>query len=254
MKTARDLRAVVTGAASGLGEGTAREIVAQGGKVALLDRNAEAGQAIAQDLGAGAIFCQTDVTDEAQVDAALDAAIGAFGEINAAVNCAGIAIANKVTSKGVPHPLDTYKRVIDINLVGSFNVMRLAATRMEANAPDADGARGAIVNTASIAAYDGQKGQAAYAASKGAIVASNLPIARDLSRSGIRINAIAPGLFMTPMAAGLGDEIVEALSQDIVFPKRFGTPKEYAELAIFLLCHAYINGETIRLDGATRLP
>lgn len=254
MKNASELRAVVTGAASGLGEGTAREIVAQGGKVALLDMNAETGQALAAELGSGAIFCQTDVTDEAQVEAALDATVAALGGINGVVNCAGVAIAQKITSKGAAHPLDKYQRVIDINVVGSFNVMRLATLRMEVNDPDRDGARGAIVNTASIAAFDGQKGQAAYAASKGAIVASNLPIARDLSRSGIRIKTIAPWLFMTPMAMGLGDEIVEALSQDIVFPKRFGRPKEYAELALFLLCHSYINGETIRLDGATRLP
>lgn len=253
MRPASELKGVVTGGASGLGEGTAREIAARGGQVAILDMNAEAGRALAAELGDGAIFCQTDVTDEAAVNAALDEATDGFGGINAVVNCAGIVIGQKITSKGVPHPLDAYQRVMDINVVGTFNVMRLAATRMEQNAPDADGARGAIVNTASIAAFDGQKGQAAYAASKGAIAASSLPIARDLSRSGIRINTIAPGLFMTPMAAGLGDEIVADLSKDIVFPKRFGRPQEFAELALFLLCHSYINGETIRLDGALRM-
>ena len=254
MMDAADLKVVVTGGASGLGEGTVREVIARGGKAAIFDMNAERGAEIAAELGANAVFCKVDVTSEADVNAALDTVTAGFGGINGVVNCAGIAIGQKITSRGEALPLDKYRKVLDINVVGSFNVMRLATLRMEDNDPGPDGARGAIVNTASVAAFDGQKGQAAYAASKGAIVASNLPIARDLARSGIRINTIAPGLFMTPMAAGLGDEIVSELSKDIIFPKRFGTPQEYGELAVFMLTHSYLNGETIRLDGAIRLP
>lgn len=249
-----DIKAVVTGGASGLGEGTVREIVAGGGKAAIFDMNEARGQEIAAELGDAVIFHKVDVTSEDDVTAGLDAAVAAFGGINSVVNCAGIAIGQKIANRGEAHPLDKYRKVLDINVTGTFNVMRLAVLRMEDNEPDADGARGAIVNTASIAAFDGQKGQAAYAASKGAIVASNLPIARDLARSGIRINTIAPGMFMTPMAAGLGDEMVAELSKPIVFPKRFGKPSEYGQLAVFLLSHNYLNGETIRLDGAIRLP
>lgn len=251
---ASDIKAVVTGGASGLGEGTVREIVKGGGKAAIFDMNEARGAEIVAELGDAVIFCKVDVTSEADVEAGIQAAMDAFGAINGVVNCAGIAVGQKITHKGEAHPLDKYRKVLDINVVGSFNVMRLATLRMEQNAPDEDGGRGAIVNTASIAAFDGQKGQAAYAASKGAIVASNLPIARDLARSGIRINTIAPGLFMTPMAAGLGDEMVAELSKDVVFPKRFGKPSEYGRLAVFMLTHPYLNGETVRLDGATRLP
>jgi 3-hydroxyacyl-CoA dehydrogenase / 3-hydroxy-2-methylbutyryl-CoA dehydrogenase len=251
---ANEIKAVVTGGASGLGEGTVREIVKGGGQVAIFDMNEDRGHAIAAELGDKVIFCKVDVTSEEEVNAALDQAVTAFGGLNGVVNCAGIAVGQKITSKGEAHPLDKYRKVLDINVVGTFNVMRLAVLRMEGNDPNEDGERGAIVNTASIAAFDGQKGQAAYSASKGAIVASNLPIARDLGRSGIRINTIAPGLFMTPMAAGLGDEMVAELSKDIVFPKRFGKPSEYGRLAVFMLTHPYLNGETVRLDGAIRLP
>lgn len=249
-----DIKAVVTGGASGLGEGTVREIVRGGGKAAIFDMNEERGQALAAELGDAVIFCKVDVTSEDDVNAGLDRMQADLGGVNAVVNCAGIAVGQKITSKGEAHPLDKYRKVLDINVAGTFNVMRLAALRMEENAPNEDGERGAIVNTASIAAFDGQKGQSAYAASKGAIVSSNLPIARDLGRSGIRINTIAPGLFMTPMAAGLGDEIIAELSKDIIFPKRFGKPSEYGRLAVFMLTHPYINGETVRLDGAMRMP
>lgn len=249
-----DLKTIITGGASGLGAGTAREIVAAGGQVALFDLNARAGAALASELGAQASFHSVDVTSGAEAARAVTAAAEQMGGLNGLVNCAGIAVARKITSKGEAHPLDLYRKVLDVNVVGSFNVMRLAVLRMEENAPDADGARGAIVNTASVAAFDGQKGQAAYAASKGAIAASNLPIARDLARSGIRINTIAPGLFMTPMAEGLGEEVIAELSKDITFPKRFGTPADYGKLALFMLTHPYLNGETIRLDGALRLP
>ncbi|MEX0286264.1 MAG: SDR family NAD(P)-dependent oxidoreductase [Paracoccaceae bacterium] len=251
---ASDIKAIVTGGASGLGEGTVREIVKGGGKAAIFDMNEDRGAEIVAELGDAVTFQKVDVTDEAQVEAAVQNALSSMGGLNGVVNCAGIAVGQKITNRGEAHPLDKYRKVLDVNVAGTFNVMRLAVLKMEENAPDEDGARGAIVNTASIAAFDGQKGQAAYAASKGAIVASNLPIARDLARSGIRINTIAPGLFMTPMAAGLGDEMVEALSQDIVFPKRFGKPSEYGRLAVFMLTHPYINGETVRLDGAIRLP
>lgn len=251
---ANEIKAVVTGGASGLGEGTVREIVAGGGRAAIFDMNEERGRDIAAELGDAAMYCRVDVTSEAEVGAALDQVADAFGGINAVVNCAGIAIGQKITSKGEAHPLDKYRKVLDINVTGTFNVMRLAVLHMERNDPNEDGERGAIVNTASIAAFDGQKGQAAYSASKGAIVASNLPIARDLGRSGIRINTIAPGMFMTPMATGLGDEMVAELSKDIIFPKRFGKPSEYGRLAVFMLTHPYINGETVRLDGAIRLP
>ncbi len=250
---ASEIKAVVTGGASGLGEGTVREIVKAGGKAAIFDMNEARGQELVAELGDAVIFHKVDVTSEADVTAGLDAAMAAFGALNGLVNCAGIVIGAKVASKGQPHPLDAYRKVLDVNVTGTFNLMRLTVLRMEQNAPDEDGGRGAIVNTASIAAFDGQKGQAAYAASKGAIVASNLPIARDLARSGIRINTIAPGMFMTPMASGLGDDMVAELSKDIIFPKRFGRPSEYGRMAVFMLTHPYLNGETVRLDGATRL-
>ncbi|SEO97617.1 NAD(P)-dependent dehydrogenase, short-chain alcohol dehydrogenase family [Salinihabitans flavidus] len=246
--------AVVTGGASGLGEATVRELAAGGAKVGIFDRDAERGEAVATELGENVIFCSVDVTDEASVNTALDTVSERFGAINAVVNCAGIAIAAKTVGRDGPHALDAYRKVIDVNLVGTFNVLRLTAARMEKNAPNEDGERGAIVNTASVAAFDGQKGQAAYAASKGGVVATTLPVARDLGRSGIRINTIAPGLFLTPMFESLGEEVCKELAKDVVFPARLGRPSEYARLASFLLSHPYMNGETIRLDGALRMP
>lgn len=250
----QETKAIVTGGASGLGEATVRALVKDGAKVAIFDMNPERGQALASELGDAALFRCVDVSDETSASDAIRDVVAAFDGLNALVNCAGIAMAAKTTGKHGAHPLDTYKKVIDVNLVGTFNMIRLAAVEMEKNAPNQDGERGAIINTASVAAFDGQKGQAAYAASKGGVAASTLPIARDLGRSGIRVNTIAPGLFLTPMFESLGEELCRELAKDVVFPQRLGKPSEYARLASFLISHPYMNGETIRLDGAVRLP
>ncbi|KGM88631.1 Short-chain alcohol dehydrogenase of unknown specificity [Roseovarius mucosus DSM 17069] len=246
-----DTAAIITGGASGLGEATARHFRSLGAEVTLFDRDAERGAAIAAEIGAH--FAATDVTDEASVAAAIAAATSAMGRITAVVNCAGIATGAKVLGRDGPHPLDLFRRTLDINLVGSFNVARLAAAEMAKNAPDADGARGVIINTASIAAFDGQKGQAAYAASKGGIVGLSLPMARDLAREGIRVMAIAPGTFATPMLRGLPQEVQDSLAAEVTFPKRLGDPVEYARLAAFIINCGYLNGEVIRLDGALRM-
>jgi NAD(P)-dependent dehydrogenase (short-subunit alcohol dehydrogenase family) len=246
-----DTAAIITGGASGLGEATARQFRKAGAQVTLLDRDTERGHAVAEEIGAG--FAETDVTDEASVGAAIATAKASMGRITAAVNCAGIATGAKVLGRDGPHPLDAFRRTIDINLVGTFNVARLAAAAMADNAPDADGARGVIVNTASIAAFDGQKGQAAYAASKGGIVGLSLPMARDLSREGIRVMAIAPGIFATPMMRGLPQDVQDSLAAEVTFPKRLGDPAEYAQLARFIVECGYLNGEVIRLDGALRM-
>ncbi|QYX55424.1 SDR family NAD(P)-dependent oxidoreductase [Roseovarius sp. SCSIO 43702] len=243
--------AIVTGAASGLGEATARHLRAEGADVTLLDRDAERGRAVAREIGAQ--FVETDVTDEASVAAAIAQAGDAMGRITAAINCAGIATGAKTLGRDGPHPLDAFRRTIDINLVGSFNVARLAAAAMAGNDPDANGQRGVIVNTASIAAFDGQKGQTAYAASKGGIVGLTLPMARDLTREGIRVMAIAPGIFATPMLKGLPQEVQDELAADVPFPRRLGDPAEFAALARFIIECDYLNGEVIRLDGALRM-
>ncbi len=246
-----DTAAIITGGASGLGEATARHFRGAGAQVTLLDRDAERGQAVAAEIGAH--FSETDVTDEASVAAAIAAAKSAMGRITAAINCAGIATGAKTLGRDGPHPLDAFRRTVDINLVGTFNVARLAAAEMAGNAPGDDGARGVIVNTASIAAFDGQKGQAAYAASKGGIVGLSLPMARDLAREGIRVMAIAPGIFATPMMRGLPPEVQDSLAAEVTFPKRLGDPDEYARLARFIVECGYLNGEVIRLDGALRM-
>lgn len=246
--------AVITGGASGLGAGTVRNFVAGGARVAIFDMNAEKGEALAAELGGNAIFCKVNVTSEDDVKAGIAAAVSKFGTISANVNCAGIGYAMKTMGKEGPHPLDGFKRVIDINLTGTFNVLRLCVEQMAKNQPNSDGERGVIVNTASVAAYDGQKGQVAYSASKGAIVGMTLPIARDLSFYGIRICTIAPGLFYTPLFEGLGQKVVDELSAQVTFPKRLGTPAEYGQLARNIVESPYLNGETIRLDGAIRLP
>ena len=243
--------AIITGGASGLGEATARYFAAQGAQVTLLDRDAERGQAVAQEIGGH--FVETDVTDEASVQAAIDFATEKMGRITVAVNCAGIALGIKTTGRDGPHPLDAFQRTIDINLVGSFNVARLAAVAIARNAPEPDGARGVIINTASIAAFDGQKGQAAYAASKGGIVGMTLPMARDLAKDGIRVMTIAPGIFKTPMLAGLPEEVQVELAKDVPNPARLGDPSEYGRLAGFIVEMGYLNGEVIRLDGALRM-
>ncbi|WP_319544754.1 SDR family NAD(P)-dependent oxidoreductase [Ruegeria conchae] len=243
--------AVITGGASGLGEATARHFSESGAQVTILDRDAERGPQVAAEIGG--YFAQTDVTDEASVAAAIAQAKDKMGRITAAVNCAGIAIGAKTVGKDGPHPLDAFQRTIDINLVGTFNVSRLAATEMAKNDPEPDGARGVIINTASIAAFDGQKGQAAYAASKGGVVGMTLPMARDLASTGIRVMAIAPGIFMTPMLAGLPEEVQQQLAADVPNPARLGDPLEYGRLAGFIVEMGYLNGEVIRIDGALRM-
>lgn len=243
--------AIITGGASGLGEATARHFAAQGAQVTILDRDAERGQKVAEEISG--FFAQTDVTDEASVQAAIDMAADKMGRITATVNCAGITYGIKTVGRDGPHPLDSFQRTLDINLVGTFNVSRLAAVVMARNEPESDGARGVIINTASVAAFDGQKGQVAYAASKGGIVAMALPMARDLASSGIRVMTIAPGIFKTPMLAGLPDEVQAQLAADVPNPARLGEPSEYAALAGFIAESGYLNGEVIRIDGALRM-
>ncbi|NHQ73047.1 3-hydroxyacyl-CoA dehydrogenase [Roseovarius gahaiensis] len=246
-----DTAAIITGGASGLGEATARHFRDQGAQVTILDRDSARGETVAHEIGA--TFVETDVTDEASVQHAVATANAQMGKITAAVNCAGIATGEKTLGKNGPHDLEAFRRTIDINLVGSFNVARLAAAEIAKNAPGPNGERGVIINTASIAAFDGQKGQAAYAASKGGIAGLSLPMARDLARDGIRVMAIAPGIFLTPMMQGLPQEVQDQLAQDVTFPKRLGDPAEYAALARFIVECDYLNGEVIRLDGALRM-
>lgn len=243
--------ALITGGASGLGEATARHFAAQGAQVTLLDRDATRAAQVAKEIGGH--FIETDVTSEDSVQAAVAFAVKKMGRITAAVNCAGIADAMKTIGRDGPHALATFQRTIDINLVGTFNVARLAADAMQTNEPEADGARGIIINTASIAAFDGQKGQAAYAASKGGVVGLCLPMARDLAKTGIRVMTIAPGIFMTPMLAGLGEEVQAQLAADVPCPPRLGDPAEYGRLAGFIVESGYLNGEVIRIDGALRM-
>lgn len=244
---------LVTGAGSGLGAATARALAEAGGKVLLLDLNREAGEKLAGELGASAGFVEMDVTSEASAVNAINAAISQFGAVHGLVNCAGVAPAEKVVGKEGPHRLDSFAKVININLVGTFNMLRLAAEAMLKNAPDAGGERGVIVNTASVAAFEGQLGQAAYAASKGGIVALTLPVARELARSGIRCMTIAPGIMETPMLLGMPADVQEALNKMVPFPTRMGKPAEFAALVCHIAENAYLNGEVIRLDGAIRM-
>lgn len=241
----------MTGGASGLGEATARYFASKGAQVTLLDRDSTQGMQVARDIGGH--FAQTDVTDESSVQGAIDLALERMGGISVAVNCAGIALGIKTVGRDGPHPLPAFQQTVDINLVGSFNVARLAAAAMADNAPEPDGARGVIINTASIAAFDGQKGQAAYAASKGGIVGMTLPMARDLASIGVRVMTIAPGIFKTPMLAGLPEDVQASLAADVPNPARLGDPSEYARLAGFIVEMGYLNGEVIRLDGALRM-
>ena len=249
-----DVAAVVTGGASGLGEATTRALTAEGVAVTILDLQEDRGQALAAELGGHTTFVRTDVTDEASVQAAIADATGKDRPLRIAVNCAGIAWAQRTVGRdGTAHPLDVFSRTVMVNLVGTFNVLRLAAAAMATTEPDEDGERGVIVNTASIAAYDGQIGQIAYAASKGGVVGMTLPAARDLSGVGIRVCTIAPGLVDTPMVAGLSEEARASLSAGIPFPKRLARPSDYAELALDVVRHGYLNGEVIRMDGALRM-
>jgi NAD(P)-dependent dehydrogenase (short-subunit alcohol dehydrogenase family) len=247
-------RAVVTGGVSGLGLAVAQHLVAHGAKVALLDVNDDKGAAAVTGLGdANARYFRTDVTDEAAVTATLEQARDFLGGLNAAVNCAGILGAGRVLGKEGPMPLSQFQTTVMVNLVGSFNVAKAAAALMQHNAAGDDGERGVIVNTASVAAYEGQIGQAAYAASKGGVVGMTLPMARELARFGIRVMTIAPGVFWTPMVDGMPESVQQSLAASIPFPSRLGKPQEFADLVAYILGNTYLNGETIRLDGATRL-
>ena len=245
--------AVISGGASGLGEATARALVAKGAKVALLDVTEESGRHVAADLGSAAIFCKTDVTDGASVTAAVGAAVEAFGGVHVAVNCAGVATPGKVLGKEGPLSIEAYTRVVQINLIGTMNVIRLAAQQMAQNPPNDDGERGVIVDTASIAAFEGQFGQAAYASSKAGVVGLALPVARELARSGIRIMTIAPGMFETPMMGGMPEKVTQSLLNQTLFPKRFGKPEEYAGLVLHIIDNVMLNGSCIRLDGGVRM-
>ncbi len=243
--------AIVTGGASGLGEASARALAAKGAKVTLFDMNEERGRQVAQDIGGR--FARVDVSSEADVQNGLATSVDAHGPVRILVNCAGIAIGMKTVGRGEPHPLEAFEKVLKVNLVGTFNCIRLVAVQMGTTEPLEGGERGAIVCTASVAAFEGQIGQVAYAASKAGVAGMTLPIARDLSRSGIRVNTIAPGLFKTPMMASLPQEVQAALGASVPYPQRLGDPGEYAKLAVHLIENQYCNGETIRLDGALRM-
>jgi len=241
---------IVTGGASGLGEGTARMLAAEGGKVVIADMQADKGEAVAREIGG--VFVKCDVSQEADGQAVVDKAVS-LGKLAGLVNCAGIAPAEKTVGKNGAHNLGLFSKTITVNLIGSFNMIRLAATAMSANEPESTGERGVLISTASVAAYDGQIGQAAYAASKGGVVGMTLPIARDLARNGIRNMTIAPGIFGTPMLFGMPKEVQDALAANVPFPSRLGTPADYAKLVKHIIENDMLNGEVIRLDGAIRL-
>lgn len=249
----QNLTAIVTGGASGLGRATATRIVRGGGRVAIIDLPSADGEGVVAELGDGAIFAPADVTDEDAVNAALDKAVEAFGPIRAAINCAGIAIGMRTVSKRGPHSLGHFQKVLQVNAIGTFNVARLAASRMVENVPNDGGERGVIINTASVAAFEGQVGQVAYSASKGAVVGMMLPMARDLAPKGVRVCTIAPGIFKTPMMAGLPEDVQASLAANVPFPSRLGEPGEYAALAQAIIENPMLNGEVIRLDGALRM-
>lgn len=246
--------AVVTGGASGLGEATVREIVTAGGKAVIFDLNEEKGNKLVGELEDQAIFVKVDVTSEENVQAGLERAIAEFGGVHILVNCAGIALAKKVLGRSGVHDLASFNKVLQVNVVGTFNAIRLTAEKMAANEPNDEGERGVIINTASVAAFDGQIGQAAYSASKGAVVGMSLPLARDLAPLGIRVVSIAPGVFETPLFAGLPEKAQAALAKMTPFPPRLGKPQEYAKLVRAIVENPMLNGETIRLDGAIRMP
>ncbi len=246
-------KAVITGGASGLGLATARQVIAAGGQVTLLDMNADTGAASAADLGERALFVATDVSAEAQVQEAIAKATEFMGGITLAVNCAGILGAARALGRDGPMAGDFFAKTIQVNLIGSFLIAKEAANVMQHNAADAEGERGVIISTASVAAFEGQIGQAAYSASKGGVVAMMLPLAREFARIGVRVNTIAPGLFRTPMVAGMSEEVQESLGRQVPFPSRLGRPDEFASLIACIYGNTMINGETIRLDGAIRM-
>lgn len=250
----KDSVAIVTGGASGLGEATIQKLVESGAKAAILDFDAEKGQQLAAKLGDPVIFCKTDVTDEATVQAAIDETVKAFGAIQVVVNCAGMGPPRRVLNReGKAMPIDFFNKVIQVNLIGTMNVLRLAAEKMVLNTPNEDGEKGVVINTASVAAYEGQIGQAAYGASKAGIVGLTLPVAREFADYGIRVNTIAPGVFMTPILGVLLEPALQALANMMPFPKRLGKPSEYAMLVQHIIENPMLNGETIRLDAALRL-
>ncbi|MGH9721954.1 MAG: 3-hydroxyacyl-CoA dehydrogenase [Bryobacteraceae bacterium] len=245
--------ALVTGGASGLGAASVRMIAEAGGRVVILDINESAGQALAGVIGASARFARADVADPDQVQAAVRTAVDSFGALHIAVNCAGLADSQRIIGKDGPAPLEWFTRTIRVNLIGTFNVSRLAAAAIASNPPGEDGERGVIINTASVAAFEGQIGQVAYSASKGGIAGMTLPMARDLARHGIRVVSIAPGIFDTPLLAGLPEKARQSLSEAVPFPQRLGNPAEYAALARHIIENRMLNGEVIRLDGALRM-
>jgi len=248
----KGVAALVTGGGSGLGAATARALAKSGTKVAVLDINEGNAQKIAAEIGGVAVAC--DVADAKSGEAAVAKARAAHGPARVLINCAGIGIGQRIVGREGPHPLDQFARVINVNLIGSFNLMRLAAADMQKLDPQGDGERGVIISTASVAAFEGQIGQAAYSASKGGIVALTMPAAREFAASGIRVNTIAPGLFATPLMASLPPPVQESLGKSVPFPQRLGKPEEYAELVLAIIANTMINGETIRLDGALRMP
>ncbi|MGA3279515.1 MAG: 3-hydroxyacyl-CoA dehydrogenase [Smithella sp.] len=250
----KDVVALVTGGASGLGEASITELVKKGARVVIVDIDSDKGEKLAANIGAGAIFVKTDVTSEADVRQAIQKAVDAFGKINVAINCAGIVNPGKLIGRKGPLPLESFNKVMQLNLVGTLNVIRLAVEQMMNNTPDEEGERGVIINCASIAAFEGQIGQAAYSASKAGIVGMTLPIAREVADYGIRVMAIAPGIFETPMMAGLPPAVKEDMAKTVPFPRRLGKPIEFAKLALHIIDNIMLNGCCIRLDGALRMP
>lgn len=247
--------ALITGGASGLGEATTRTLAAKGNNVVIVDVNAEKGEALAAELGEGALYLSADVTDDAAAEAAVAKAVDTFGGLHIAINCAGIATPSKVIDRENKRlPLDHFRKVISVNLIGTFNIMTAAIEAMINNTPEGDdGERGVVINTASVAAFEGQIGQAAYSASKGGVAALALPVAREVARYGVRIMTIAPGFIHTPLFDGLPEKAVESLKAQVVFPNRLGQPREYAHLACMIIENGYLNGETIRMDAAARM-
>jgi|SRR5208337_667410 NAD(P)-dependent dehydrogenase (short-subunit alcohol dehydrogenase family) len=250
----KDVVALVTGGASGLGEASITELVKKGAQVVIVDIDSDKGEKLAANIGAGAIFVKTDVTSEADVRQAIQKAVDAFGKINVVINCAGIVNPGKLIGRKGPLPLESFNKVMQLNLVGTLNVIRLAVEQMMNNTPDEEGERGVIINCASIAAFEGQIGQAAYSASKAGIVGMTLPIAREVADYGIRVMVIAPGIFETPMMAGLPPAVKEDMAKTVPFPRRLGKPIEFAKLALHIIDNIMLNGCCIRLDGALRMP
>ncbi len=248
-----NVKAIITGGVSGLGLACARKIISDGGKVSLFDINEEAGNAVLNELGSRAHFVKTDVSDESNVENSVKAANDHMGGINVAINCAGVLSAGRVLGREAPMPSDYFNKAIQINLMGSFNISKFAANNMQNNEADNDGQRGVIINTASIAAYEGQIGQAAYSASKAAIVGMTLPMAREFTRIGVRVMTIAPGVFMTPMVSGMPEDVKASLGAAVPFPSRLGNPAEFADTMAHIVENTYLNGSVIRLDGAIRL-